>query len=64
MKDDPYIDVGAGGSTLKLAVDTAHFGHVFQDRTHIFILRPRPEVAEDARSVVRKPSLVSVELEE
>ncbi|KAI0209873.1 Protein DD3-3 [Lamellibrachia satsuma] len=49
VKDDPYIDVGAGGSTLKLAVDTAHFGHVFQDRTHIFILRPRPEVAEDAR---------------
>ncbi|KAK2171036.1 hypothetical protein NP493_1112g00003 [Ridgeia piscesae] len=50
VTDDPYVDVDAGGSTLKLAVDTAHFGRVFQDRTHVFILRPRPpSVGEKAR---------------
>ena len=49
MKDGVYIDVGAGGATLKLAVDTTHFGHVFQDRTHVFILRPRPADVGEAR---------------
>jgi len=54
VTDDPYVDVDAGGSTLKLAVDTAHFGRVFQDRTHVFILRPRPpSVGEKARLVAR-----------
>ena len=51
MKHGVYVDVGAGGATLKLAVDTAHFGRVFQDRTHLFILRPRPAYVGEARSV-------------
>ena len=49
MREDPYIDIGGDSSPLRLAVDTAQYGRVFQDRSHVFLLRPRPANLEGKR---------------
>ena len=42
VEQNPYVEIGAGASPLRLAINTAQFGRTFQDRTHAFLLRPRP----------------------
>ncbi|XP_041348276.1 protein DD3-3-like [Gigantopelta aegis] len=42
VRTNPYVEIGAGPSPLRLAINTAQFGRVFQDRSHVFLLRPRP----------------------
>jgi len=42
VQENPTVDVGADLQGLRLAVNTAQFGRTFQDRTHVFYIRPRP----------------------
>lgn len=42
VQQDPYVNIGDSRSPLKLAINTAQYGRVFQDRSHVFLLRPRP----------------------
>jgi len=42
VQENPYIDVGADLQGLQLAINTAQFGRTFQDRSHVFYIRPRP----------------------
>jgi hypothetical protein len=40
VKQDPYI--AQDGMNVSLAMDTSQFGRTFQDRSHVFHIRPRP----------------------
>ena len=48
VTQDPYVQVrteggqGAGNAILSLAVNTNQFARTFQDRTHIFMIKARP----------------------
>ena len=42
VQQNPYVDIGGKSSPLRLAINTAQYGRVFQDRSHVFKLRPRP----------------------
>lgn len=42
VQQNPFVEIGAGSSPLRLAINTAQYGRTFQDRSHAFILRPRP----------------------
>lgn len=42
IQQNPYVDIGGRSSPLRLAINTAQYGRVFQDRSHVFLLRPRP----------------------
>ncbi|XP_055882286.1 protein DD3-3-like isoform X2 [Biomphalaria glabrata] len=48
IKQNPYVYVMNKQSPLHLAVNTAQFGRVFQDRSHVFILRPRTANLENS----------------
>lgn len=41
VEQNPYVDVGER-SSLRLNINTDQTGRIFQDRSHVFLLRPRP----------------------
>lgn len=45
VQQNPYVDVGVR-SSLRLNINTDQTGRIFQDRSHVFILRPRPDGLE------------------
>jgi len=45
VQQNPYVDIGADVTALRLAINTAQFGRTFQDRSHPFILKERPDNA-------------------
>ncbi|XP_054752094.1 protein DD3-3-like [Lytechinus pictus] len=46
VQQNPYVNIGADNTPLRLAINTAQFGRVFQDRSHAFKVMPRPQTAE------------------
>ena len=49
VQQNPYVNIGGKSSPLRLAINTAQYGRVFQDRSHVFKLRPRPAELRGAR---------------
>lgn len=48
IEENPYVDVGAR-SVLRLNINTNQTGRIFQDRSHVFKLRPRPNNVQNER---------------
>lgn len=49
VQQNPYVSIGGRSSPLRLAINTAQYGRVFQDRSHVFLLRPRPTELQGAK---------------
>lgn len=49
VEQNPYVKVMNQQSVLRLAINTAQYGRVFQDRSHVFQLMPRPDKMNNAR---------------
>ncbi|OWF51651.1 protein DD3-3-like [Mizuhopecten yessoensis] len=48
VEQDPYVDVGER-SALRLNINTDQTGRTFQDRSHVFLLKPRPSGMDNDR---------------
>ena len=42
IEQDPLVNIGARQQPLQLAINTNQTGRVFQDRSHVFYIAPRP----------------------
>lgn len=51
VRQNELVDVGADQTPLRLAINTAQYGRVFQDRTHVFKLKARPSEIEDTATI-------------
>lgn len=49
IKGDPYVNVA--GKNLSLALNTNQYGRTFQDRSHVFKIRPRPKGVAGAATI-------------
>ncbi|XP_070559547.1 protein DD3-3-like [Ptychodera flava] len=47
--NNPAVDIGAANVPLRLAINTAQYGRVFQDRSHVFKLKAREAGMEAKR---------------
>lgn len=51
IENDPRVDIGADGSGLQLAINTAQFGRTFQDRSHVFEIKARDSDIGDVDTI-------------
>ncbi|XP_022106441.1 protein DD3-3-like isoform X1 [Acanthaster planci] len=52
IQQNPYVDIGADRLALRLAINTAQYGRTFQDRSHAFLIRQRPNVPDMAAAKI------------
>ena len=42
VQQNPAVDIGALNVPMRLAINTAQYGRIFEDRSHVFEILPRP----------------------
>lgn len=51
VRQNPLVDIGAAQTPLRLAINTAQYGRTFQDRSHVFKLKKRPDEIKDTDTI-------------